>query len=99
MVGDQERRLLSLFALHQTWLDRVRRMPLDATIALLAAAVALFGWANWRERRERARPPGEPPSLVPHMLLQMIAVVVALVMLAHLLSWATGAPFKGRLGF
>jgi len=63
------------------------------TIAILLAALALAGFANWRERRPRAL--GSPP-LVSYAALQMIAVVVAILMLAHLASFLLGHPLKSR---
>ena len=74
-------------------------MSLELTVAVLVVALGLFAGANWGERRDRARPPGDPPSLIPFMLLQMVAVVAVLVTAAHLLSWLTGAPFQGRMGW
>jgi hypothetical protein len=71
-------------------------MDAEPTVAVLLAAAAVFGWANWRQRR--GHPPGEP-SLVPYTLIQMVAVVAFMVMAAHMISLLTGTPFRGRMGY
>lgn len=69
-------------------------MSLALTLAILLAALAIAGLANWRERRPR--PLGRPP-MVPYIAIQAIAILVIILMLAHLVSLLTGTPLKGRL--
>lgn len=71
-------------------------MTLPVTLAILIAALALAGLANWRERRPRQL--GQP-ALVPWIAIQIVAVVIAILMLAHLVSLLTGTPLKSRFGF
>lgn len=63
---------------------------MGATIAALVIALALAGFANWQMRRpfERRWLP-----VVPWLGIQFLAVAIALIMLAHLVSLATGRPF------
>jgi hypothetical protein len=68
-------------------------LSLALTLAILLAALAAAGLANYRERRPRGV--GEVP-LVSYSAIQMIAVVVALLMAAHLVSLAMGHPLKSR---
>jgi uncharacterized membrane protein YidH (DUF202 family) len=68
-------------------------MGLAATLAVLAVAVAVAGFANWQERRKR--PLGDPP-LVSYAAIQMLAIVVAILMAAHLVSLLTGQPLTSR---
>jgi uncharacterized membrane protein YidH (DUF202 family) len=68
-------------------------MGVAATLAVLVLAVALAGFANWQERRQR--PVGNPP-LVSYTAIQMVAIVVALLMAAHLVSLLTGHPLTSR---
>lgn len=68
-------------------------MGLGATLVALLAAVAVAGFANWRERREQ--PVGDPP-LVSYTAIQMLAIVVAILMAAHLVSLLTGHPLTSR---
>lgn len=68
-------------------------MDLYPTLIVLALAAAAFAAANWHQRRERM--PGDV-TLIPHTMIQILAVVICLVMLAHLVTLATGHPFKGR---
>jgi uncharacterized iron-regulated membrane protein len=68
-------------------------MSLTLTLAILLAALAIAGFANWRERRPHEV--GKPP-LVSYTVIQMIAVVVAILMLAHLASFVLGHPLKSR---
>jgi hypothetical protein len=68
-------------------------MRLGLTLAVLLAALAIAGLANWRERRPSDF--GRPP-LVPYATIQLIAVVVIILMAAHLISLLTGHPLKGR---
>ncbi len=73
-------------------------MTLSVTLTGLAVAAVVFGWANWRQRRDREREPGDV-SLLPLTLIQMAAIVAMLVMLGHLVSLLTGAPFRGRIDY
>ena len=62
------------------------------TGAIWAIAVVLFVWANIMGRR-----PTDPfrPRLWSPVLVMGVAAVVAILMLAHMLSLATGVPFRG----
>ena len=71
-------------------------MSLELTLILLVVSVSLAGVAFVMQRRPRV---GFEPPLVPWTAVQVVAVVVALLMAAHLVSLATGQPFKGRRGF
>lgn len=73
-------------------------MDLATTLISMAAAAAIFGWANWRQRKERDGIPGEV-SLLPLTLIQMAAVVAVVVLAGHLISLATGVPFQGRMSY
>jgi hypothetical protein len=68
-------------------------MDLRATLVVLVLAVAVAGFANWRERRQR--PTGNPP-LFSYTAIQMLAIVVAILMAAHLVSLLTGHPLTSR---
>jgi hypothetical protein len=68
-------------------------LSLALTLAILLAALAAAGLANYRERRPRGV--GEVP-LVSYSAIQMVALVVALLMAAHLVSLAMGHPLKSR---
>jgi hypothetical protein len=68
-------------------------LSLALTLAILLAALAAAGLANYRERRPREV--GEVP-LVSYSAIQMVALVVALLMAAHLVSLAMGHPLKSR---
>jgi hypothetical protein len=46
--------------------------------------------------QRRPRETLDPPAPIPWTLLQIVAIVVALAAVAHLISLATGQPFKGR---
>ena len=70
-------------------------MNLFTTLAVLAGAALLFAFAWWQDKRERT--PGQV-SLIPYTMIQIFAVVTCLVMLAHLVTLISGAPFKGRFG-
>ena len=63
------------------------------TLAILLAALAAAGVANYRERRPREV--GKVP-LISYSAIQMVAVVVAILMLAHLVSLLMGSPLKSR---
>jgi uncharacterized iron-regulated membrane protein len=69
-------------------------MSLTVTLTILLLALAVAGFANWRERRPRAL--GRPP-LISYTALQMVALVVVILMLAHLVSLLSGQPLTGRL--
>jgi hypothetical protein len=68
-------------------------LSLALTLAILLAALAAAGLANYRERRPREV--GEVP-LGSYSAIQMVALVVALLMAAHLVSLAMGHPLKSR---
>lgn len=70
-------------------------MSLIPTLAILAAAVLVFGWATYK-----ARQPYEPGKslYVPYLAIQFVAVLAIILMLGHLVSLLTGKPFTGRLG-
>lgn len=71
-------------------------MPLSTTLTVLAASLALSALA-WHMQR-RPRETLDPPLPIPWTFLQMLSIVVALAAVAHLVSLATGQPFKGRFG-
>lgn len=62
------------------------------TVGILNAAIALFVWANVVDRR-----PANPlrPRLWSPVIIMGGAAVVVLSMLAHVISLATGVPFRG----
>ena len=68
-------------------------MSLTVTLLLLAAALTLIAFANWRERQER--PIGKAP-LISYPALQMIGIVLAVLLIAHLVSLLIGQPLRGR---
>jgi hypothetical protein len=68
-------------------------VSLAVTLVILLLAVAVTGFANYRERRPRQL--GVPP-LISYATIQMIAMVVALLMAAHLVSLLTGHPLTSR---
>ena len=68
-------------------------MSLTLTFLFLTAALAVIGFANWRERRPRDL---SNTPLFSYPLIQMIAVVVAILMIAHLVSLLTGHQLQGR---
>ncbi|MBI1206953.1 MAG: hypothetical protein GC191_06655 [Azospirillum sp.] len=67
-------------------------MDWPETLLTLVAALGLYAWAAVRERRpvDFAR-----PRLIPPLPVMAIAAVIALLMLAHLVTLATGQPFRG----
>lgn len=73
-------------------------MELSTTLIGIAAAAATFGWANWRQRKQRENIPGEG-ILLPFTLIQMVAVVAVVVLVGHLISLATGVQFHGRMNY
>jgi hypothetical protein len=68
-------------------------MSLPVTVLVLLAALAVAGFANYRERRPHEI--GRVP-LMSYAAIQMIAVVVVILMLAHLVSLTMGSPLKSR---
>jgi uncharacterized membrane protein AbrB (regulator of aidB expression) len=73
-------------------------MSLTATLIMLALAAALFGWTIWAECRPRD-PLNLNPPLIPRGFLQFAALLAIILMLAHLITLATGKPFTGNRGF
>lgn len=70
-------------------------MDYGLTLTLLGLAVVIFVFANIMSRRP---PPLGEVRFVPYAALQFIALLLAVLMLAHLVSLATGKPFTGRMG-
>ncbi|MGH1478252.1 MAG: hypothetical protein ACRBM6_05905 [Geminicoccales bacterium] len=68
-------------------------MSLFLTLLLLAAALAVIGFANWRERQPREI---DKTPLVSYPLIQMIGIVIVVLMVAHLVSLLTGQQLQGR---
>ena len=68
-------------------------MSLTITLLLLAGALTVIAFANWRERQKR--PLGKTP-LISYPALQMIGIVFAVLLIAHLVSLMTGQPLRGR---
>ena len=68
-------------------------MNLGSTLVLLAAGLALCGWAAWQERRQRGL--GDLPLLPPIPVL-LVGVMLVLVSSAHLVTLATGVPLRSR---
>ena len=68
-------------------------MSLTVTLLVLLLALAVAGFANYRERRPRQL--GWPP-LVPYTVIQMLALVLVILMLAHLVSLLMGQPLRSR---
>jgi hypothetical protein len=68
-------------------------MGIGVTVAVLLAALAVAGFANWQERRPR--PVGEP-TLVPYTAVQIVAIVVFVLVAAHLVSLLTGHQLVSR---
>lgn len=68
-------------------------MSLVLTLSLLAAALAVVGFANWRERQPRRL---DKTPLISYPLIQMVGIVVAILMAAHLVSLLTGQQLQGR---
>lgn len=68
-------------------------MSLVLTLVLLAAALAVVGLANWRERQPRQL---NKTPLFSYPLIQMVGVVVVILMVAHLVSLLTGQQLHGR---
>jgi hypothetical protein len=62
------------------------------TIAAFVVAVALYVWANLVARRpvDLLR-----PRLISPVLVMSVSAIVAILMLAHMVSLATGTPFAG----
>lgn len=68
-------------------------MSLTITLLLLAGALLVIAFANWRERQER--PLGKAPW-ISYPALQMIGIVLAVLLIAHLISLLTGHQLRGR---
>ena len=69
---------------------------LEITVAVLVAAVAIGGVANWQLRRpahERLWP------AMPWLGVQFLAALIVLVLAAHLVTLATGRHFGSRNGY
>ena len=62
------------------------------TTGILVLALALYGWADLIGRK-----PTDPlhPRLWSPVLVMALAAVVAILMLAHMVTLATGRPFQG----
>jgi hypothetical protein len=69
-------------------------MGMHATLALLAAGLALAGFARWCETRPREL--GEV-RLVPTTPLLAAGVIASVLAAAHLVTLLTGYPFAGRV--
>lgn len=71
-------------------------MGLGLTVAILAAAFAIFAGAIFFSRK-----PVEPGQvrMIPYGGLQFLAIAVVLVTAAHLITLLTGEPLIGRSGF
>ena len=69
-------------------------MELDwpETLGVFAAAAGLFVFANLAARRPVDL---NRPRLWSPVLVMGLALVVALLMLAHMVTLATGTPFRG----
>jgi hypothetical protein len=70
-------------------------MGMHATLALLAAGLALAAFARWYETRPREL--GEL-RLLPTTPLLAAGVLASVVAAAHLVTLLTGRPLAGRLG-
>ena len=62
------------------------------TVSILLLSVGAFAWATALERRpvDLMR-----PRMAPTFLIRAVSAVAILLMLAHILSLATGRPFQG----
>ena len=68
-------------------------LDLPATVAILVAALAVFGFAIWRA----SRPPNPMKvRMINYHIVQIFTIIVLLLMLAHLVSLVTGHPMVGR---
>lgn len=68
-------------------------MDMRLTLAWLAAAVLVAAFANWRARRPHEL--GQLP-LVPWNGVQFLALLAIIMLLAHVVSLATGTPLLPR---
>lgn len=69
---------------------------LTITLSIMAAALAVAGFANWQLRRpviDRFLP------ILPWLGIQFVAALVVIVMLGHLVTLLTGHEFKSRYGY
>jgi hypothetical protein len=67
-------------------------MTLTVTLTVLGVCATLLVYTLWAERRPRD--PLKPP-LVPFPFVQFVAFLGIILMLAHLITIATGHPFSG----
>ncbi len=74
--------------------SRPRQSAVNLTLAMLAVAAALFGFATYMARR-----PKEDGVIrwIPYVGIQFVALLLIILTLAHLLSLLTGQPITGRL--
>jgi len=70
-------------------------LALTPTLLILACAAGVFVWSNRQLRRE---PDPARPRMLPHVMIMAVAMLVVVMMLAHLVSLATGRPLTGRFG-
>lgn len=68
-------------------------MSLETTLLLIVLTLALVGASLFLSRRPRL--PGQLP-LVPHGFVQFVGLVFLLMLIGHLISLLTGAPWRGR---
>ena len=70
-------------------------MSLEATLAAIAAAIAVAVFCGWRG----ARPPdpGKGPRLVPYRAIMLLAGTIAILLLVHLAN--LGGVRTGRASF
>lgn len=69
-------------------------LGLAGTLALLAGAVAVSGFAIAMDRRPYV--PGRIWA-VPYKMILFVGVFAAIVLAAHLVTVLTGVPLRGRL--
>jgi uncharacterized protein (DUF983 family) len=67
-------------------------LDLPATLAILFAGLAAFGFSAWRA----SRPPNPlKVRMINYHLIQIITIIVLLLMLAHLATLFFGHPVTG----
>ncbi len=71
-------------------------MSLITTLITLALCGAVFLFCLYKVRQPHE--PGEV-RLVPYQGILFVALLGVILMMAHLVTLATGTPFKGRGGF
>lgn len=66
-------------------------LSLPMTLAISVLAILGFGFASWR-----AKQPAEPLKvrMVNYHVVQMVCIIVFILMAAHMVTLATGRPFK-----